>query len=125
MDHIESNQRRAAMWLAIRFYVKRVALVVILITATITIVFAPLGMALLAKANKNWVLLGNVGQAYGGISALVSALALVGVIGALLIQARQHRLDRIMAIRGRQAALFSIVREDPQLYWPILGADFQ
>jgi hypothetical protein len=108
-----------------RSYLRLTALVVIVVTAIIGMAFAPLGMALLAKGNKDWTLLANVGQAYGGISALISAIALIGVIGALLIQARQHRLDRLAAIRGRQANIYSIARENPELYCPVLGMDFQ
>lgn len=96
-------------------------IVVIFVTAIIGIVLAPFGMEWVAKAHRNWVVLGNVGQAYGGISALISAIALVGVVGSLLVQARQHSLDRTMLLRGRQGEIYAIVREDPELYTPIIG----
>ena len=121
----DSTRRRAALRLIVQFYVKIVALVVIIVAAIIGIVFAPLGMALLAKENGEWALLGNVGQAYGGVSALISALALIGVAGALLVQAHQHKLDRLTAVRGRQSHIHSVVREDPQLYSPVIGGDLE
>jgi hypothetical protein len=102
----------------------RVGLTAILLATIIGIFFAPLGLEWVASFKRNWSVLGNVGQAYGGISALISAIALAGVVGSLLVQNRQHALDRITSVRGRQAQLYATVREDPGLYWPILGGDF-
>jgi hypothetical protein len=79
---------------------------------------------LIGRSRQNWALLGNIGQAYGGASALISAIALVGVVGSLLIQARQHSLDRLMQLRGRQAQIYAVVREDPQLYWPVITGSY-
>jgi Family of unknown function (DUF6082) len=120
-----STRDWAVLRLTIRSYVRIAALVIIVVVVIIVIALAPLGMAALAKGRENWPLLANVGQAYGGISALISAIALVGVIGALLIQTNQHRLDRLTAIRGRQAQIYSVARENPKLYYPVLGMDFQ
>jgi Family of unknown function (DUF6082) len=121
----DSTRRRAALRLTVQLYVKMVALVVIIVAAVIGIVFAPFGMALLAKGTKEWALLGNVGQAYGGVSALISALALIGVTGALLVQARQHKLDRLTAVRGQSSHISSVVREDIQLYAPVVGGELE
>jgi hypothetical protein len=109
----------------IRFYVKLAALVIICAAAIVAVVFAPLGIAVIVGKDRNWAFLGNVGQAYGGISVLISALALIGITGALLIQVRQHRLDMITVNRERQSGIYAVVREDPRLYWPVLGEDFQ
>jgi hypothetical protein len=117
----DSTRRRAALRLTVQSYVKMVALVVIIVAAVVGIVFAPLGMALLASGTREWALLGNVGQAYGGISALISALALIGITGALLVQANQHKLDRLTAVRGMHSHILSIVREDIELYAPVMG----
>ena len=95
----EPNQRRFISRIA-NVYGTTAGLLVILIIASSGIVLAPFAMALIARAHQNWVLLGNIGQAYGGVSALISAIALVGVVGSLLIQARQHSLDRLMQLRG-------------------------
>lgn len=125
MVHDDSTRRRAALRLIIRSYVRIVALVVIIVAAVIGIVFAPLGMALLAKGNREWALLGNVGQAYGGVSAIISALALIGITGALLVQANQHKVDRLTAIREQHSHINSVIREDLQLYAPVMGADLE
>lgn len=104
-----------------RYRMKIALIAIIVIAVVIGILFAPVGLELLGKENRNWTLLGNVGQAYGGISAVISALALIGVIGTLLIQAHQHTLDRMTAVRGRQAQIYSVIREDPLLYGQVLG----
>jgi hypothetical protein len=112
------------MRMAAKFYGTRVTLIAILVATIIVIILAPLGMEWIAKASRDWVRLGNVGQAYGGVSALISAIALAGVVGSLLIQARQHSLDRITLTRSRQAQIYAIVREEPELYWPVVGNDY-
>jgi len=121
VEDAATPRRGSDVRVAARVYGMRVGLITILAATTIGIVFAPLGMEWIAKVSRHWVLLGNVGQAYGGVSALISAIALVGVVGSLLLQAHQHSLDKITSIRGRQAQIYAIVREDPKLYWPILG----
>jgi len=121
----DSTRRRAARQLIVKFYVKMVALIVIIVATVTGIVFAPLGMALLAKGNREWALLGNVGQAYGGVSALISALALIGVTGTLLIQARQHELDRLTAVREQNSRISTLVREDIQRYAPVVGGELE
>jgi hypothetical protein len=108
-----------------RDYAKRVSIVIVFTAAIVAIVIAPLGMEWIARVHQNWILLGNVGQAYGGVSALISAIALVGVVGSLLLQARQHSLDRLMQLRNRQAQIYAIVREDPEMYWPIIGNNYR
>ena len=130
-DHVTSFElspgparRVTATRIIPRFYGTRTALIAILVAIIIVIIFAPLGMEWIAKASRDWVRLGNVGQAYGGVSALISAIALVGVVGSLLIQVRQHSLDRITLMRGRQAQIYATVRKDPELYWPVIGYDF-
>src|SRR5690349_1601214 len=99
-----------------------ITLSTVITVAIIGIALAPLyGMEWIIRFHRDWVALGNIGQAYGGISALISALALAGVAGTPLIQARQHSLDRITLVRGRQAQLYAIVREDPELYWSVIA----
>lgn len=117
----ETSWRESTFRSSARAYGLRAGSVVIIAVIILGIVFAPLGMDWISKTSRDWTVLGNVGQAYGGVSALISAIALTGVVGSLLLQARQHSLDRITAVRGRQAALYHIVREDPNMYWPIMG----
>ena len=119
----DSTRRRAARRLIMYSYVKVVTLVITIAASGTAIIFAPLAMELLGKGTRDWALLGNVGQAYGGVSALISALALFGVAGALLVQASQHKLDRLTAVRGQHSRILSIVREDLKLYAPVMGVE--
>jgi hypothetical protein len=43
----------------------------------------------------------------------------------LLVQARQHKLDRLTAVRGQHSHILSIAREDLQLYAPVMGVDLE
>jgi hypothetical protein len=117
----QTAYRWVRRWLAAGDHPWRIGLIAISVIIGIVIVFALFGMEWITQYRRDWVTLGNTSQAYSGVSALISAIALVGVVGSLLIQARQHSLDRSTSIRGRQAQIYAIVREDPELYWPVLG----
>lgn len=120
-DRPAAAQPTEGVWLTTKHYWVRSALGVAVFLAIIAIFFSPLALEPIARIHRNWTLLGNIGQAYGGISTVISAVALVGVVASLLIQRRQHSLDRIAAIEGRQTHLYSVVRQEPELYWHILG----
>jgi len=55
------------------------------------VIFSPVALTGLQNFNRNWSELSNIGQTYGAISALISSLALGGVIVSLLYQARDGR----------------------------------
>jgi len=98
-------------WLVTGDHLRRIGLVVISVAVAIVIACAPFGMEWIARFRRDWVTLGNIAQAYGGFSALISAIALVGVVGSLLIQVRQHSLDRsasILSFIGRFLAGFPV-----------------
>jgi hypothetical protein len=69
----------------------------------------------------DWNRLGEIGQAYDGTSAMLSAIALLGVVASLVIQARQNRNDRVQHSLDRQFSLLSLVLERPGLYGPLAG----
>lgn len=73
----------------------------------------------------NWTELSNIGQTYGAASAVLSAIALLGVSLALLVQARQARTERIRITRERQIELLRVVLEDPDIYFPVVGVSKQ
>lgn len=102
-------------------FVGRIGLAVILVVIILVIILSPFELAFLARFRNDWVVLGNVGQAYGGASAILSALALIGVAGSLLLQTRQHSIDRMAAARTQQSHIYDVIRADPALYWPIIG----
>ena len=71
--------------------------------------------------NLNWGELSNVGQTYGAVSALLSTLALVGVVVSVFLQRRETRFSRIEASRTRHHELMMLGMEHPS-YFKIFGA---
>jgi hypothetical protein len=90
--------------------------------ATIILIAASPLLLLLWRKPKgvNWVQLSNIGQTYGGASAILAALALLGVSVSLLLQARQNRADRVQDARDRQFQFLNLVLEKPNDYAPML-----
>ncbi|SHN45928.1 DUF6082 family protein [Cryptosporangium aurantiacum] len=64
---------------------------------------------------EDWELLGNVGQSYGSVAVILSAVALIGVSGSLFFQAEQIRSERIQATLDAQFELFRVAFEHPDL----------
>jgi Family of unknown function (DUF6082) len=85
------------------------------LTAICVIALTPLALTGLQGLSKEWAKLSNVGQAYGAVSALISSLALVGVVVSLLFQARAGRTAREQSIRTLQQQLIRMEMEDPAL----------
>ena len=65
-----------------------------------------------------WSQLSDVGQTYGAVSALISALAIGGVAATLLLQGRQARSQTVQTVRGLHFELTRIALEKPELYIP-------
>ncbi|WP_306211661.1 DUF6082 family protein [Actinoplanes sp. RD1] len=84
-----------------------------------------LSPSLLLRANRlttdNWGTLSNVGQAYGGVSAILTALALIGVAASLLVQRQQAHIARTQAIRAFQLQMLTLCLEKPETYYPLMG----
>lgn len=72
----------------------------------------------------NWLLLSNIGQTYGAVSALLVVLGLSGVVVTVFLQIREARHGRMQAARARQHDLVRMAMEDP-VYMQVwgLGAD--
>jgi hypothetical protein len=68
-----------------------------------------------------WTRLSEIGQTYGAISAVLSALALGGVAVSLFIQARQARASEIQAVRGYHLELVRLQLDDLPTYLPCWG----
>lgn len=64
---------------------------------------------------KAWTIAGSLGEAYGAASALLSGIALLGIVGSLLYQARQNRTQQQQFVRSLQFDLFRMSIEDPSL----------
>ncbi|WP_306208417.1 DUF6082 family protein [Actinoplanes sp. RD1] len=68
-----------------------------------------------------WSDLSDIGQAYGGASAVVSAIALTGVAASLTIQIRQTRQEQLNTDRQRHFDLLKLAMDDPELFEAVDG----
>ncbi|MFG2491512.1 DUF6082 family protein [Streptomyces caniferus] len=64
---------------------------------------------------EKWSKLSAIGQTYASISAILSALAVIGVAYSLVLQARQARLEQIQTMRTFQRDLLLMAMEDESL----------
>ena len=88
----------------------------------ILVSISPIALRSLADIHGvNWAKLGNVGQAYGTISALLVVLGLSGVAITLLLQVREYRHSRVQAALNRQHDLVKMAMDDP-IYMAVLGS---
>lgn len=85
------------------------------------IVLSPVIIGRIFGNSGDWSRLSNIGQAYGSISAILSALALLGVAYATVVQARQSNMTRIQLFREVHTGLLRMAMEDPAVYGPALG----
>lgn len=91
-----------------------VTTLVCIIVILALVVLSPVGLREISVLpGLNWVELSNIGQTYGGVSALLSALALIGVSVSVLLQLREVRFSRLEARRTRHYELTRLAMEDP------------
>ncbi|MFC7532344.1 DUF6082 family protein [Actinoplanes sp. GCM10030250] len=64
----------------------------------------------------------NIGQAYGGIAAVLAGLALCGVVISIAIQRRQLAVQLNLALRERQSDLTRMLLEHPEATANLLRA---
>ncbi|GAA4680889.1 hypothetical protein Prum_051510 [Phytohabitans rumicis] len=64
---------------------------------------------------RDWERLSLIGQSYGAISAVLAAAAVVAVALTLILQQRQIRDARRLAIRQFHTNLLAMAIEDPEL----------
>src|SRR6266702_4067035 len=79
------------------------------------VAISPLGLTGLEGLRKDWGELSSVGQTYGAISALISSLALGGIVVSLSYQARAGHTAREQSIRTMQQQLIRMEMDDPTL----------
>ncbi|WP_407938842.1 DUF6082 family protein [Micromonospora rubida] len=75
------------------------------------IVLSPFLIGCISDSEIDWFRLADVGQAYGSVSVLVSALALVGIVATSIIQSRQMRIALEYAQREQHALLLRMAME--------------
>src|SRR5216684_1108380 len=90
-----------------RWFLITIVTMACLIALTL-VLLSPLALAWLKNLNRNWLQLSNMGQTYGAISALISSLALGGVVVSLIYQARDLRTTRNQGIRSFQHHLIEM-----------------
>ena len=93
------------------------ALVIAILSCVIIglVVLSPLALAKLGHLQANWSQLSNIGQTYGAVSALLSSIALGGVVVSLLLQARSNQTAREETTRTIQHDLIKMAMDDPKL----------
>jgi hypothetical protein len=101
----------------------RVALLLLACAIVLAIVAAsPLALKGLGSLHGwRWWRLSNIGQTYGAASALLTALALIGVAGSIFLQAKEINANREQSSREHHAHLVEMALEDPvyQRCWGI------
>lgn len=76
---------------------------------------SPFALGLFHGATIRWERLSFIGQTYGAASAIVSVLALVGIVLTLSYQAREAKLAREETRREAISDLLKMAIEDPDL----------
>jgi hypothetical protein len=99
----------------IRRPVLSVSIAVGLILIVGLVILSPLALAGIAHFRSDWLQLSNIGQTYGAISAILSALALGGIVASLLYQSRDSRIAHEQMTRTFQFELIKLELEDPSL----------
>lgn len=113
------------MRFSLRIVSHRVALALgataLTIALLIAVILSPLALRRFGTSTKiNWSQLSNIGQTYGAVSALLTAMALAGVVASLLFQARDIRIAREQAERTFHNELIRMTMDDP-LYMAAVG----
>jgi hypothetical protein len=90
-------------------------LVVVVTSIVVLVLASPIVAGWIGTWRTNWSLLGDVGQAYGLASALLSGIALLSIGTALFYQARQTRATQLQAVRMMQLELFRLAYDHPDL----------
>lgn len=89
---------------------------------------SPLALGIFQGATAQWERLSFIGQTYGAASAIISVLALVGVVLTLGYQARETKRAREETRRQAIADLLKMAMEDPDLdecWGPVPAPDDQ
>jgi hypothetical protein len=85
------------------------------------IVASPWLMRSVVGRSAEWQELSDVGQAYGGVSAILAGLAFCGIAGSLILQWRQTRLTHVMTVSEQHFALAKMGIDDPDLMFPLVS----
>jgi Family of unknown function (DUF6082) len=79
------------------------------------VILSPFALAELTHFRHDWSQLSNIGQTFGAVSAVISSLALGGILASLLYQARSTRNAYEQMIRTLQLELIKMELADSSL----------
>lgn len=79
------------------------------------VLVSPFALTPFSRFETDWQRLSEIGQAYGGISAILSAVAVIGVVVSLAIQSKSAVLDREQAMRTMHFDLLALALSDSDL----------
>ncbi|GGO19161.1 DUF6082 family protein [Micromonospora parathelypteridis] len=91
------------------------ALVVLLAAVVGLVLVSPFLMEVLADGDTDWAELSNIGQAYGAVTAVLSALAFIGVAISLLLQWRLNVMSHAVSARERHFELIKLTMDRPEI----------
>lgn len=77
------------------------------------VLFSPLAMGWIGRRNADWVKLGNIGQAYQAVAAVLTAVALLFVVQQLRLQRQELHANRIEEHRRRHQEMRLLMMTDP------------
>ena len=97
-----------------RFFLVAITIVGLIVIVGL-VILSPFALSELTNFRHNWIQLSNIGQTYGAVSALLSSLALGGVVVSLLYQARDSQNAREQTTRTLQHELIKMEMDDPAL----------
>jgi Family of unknown function (DUF6082) len=104
-------------------FVKKLGLTLVILSSLacgfIAVIVSPfLLQEVYTSIEADWTRLSEIGQAYGAASAILTILALSGVVLSLFLQARQAKAGSLQAVRQSHMELIRMALADPQLYLP-------
>ncbi|WP_033339982.1 DUF6082 family protein [Catenuloplanes japonicus] len=100
-----------------------VAVIALAAAVATVILLSPVAVGLISRGSQDWSQLSEIGQAYGGVSALLSAVALAAVV---LLQRGQVRHERAWLLRERHLTVVKMALDDPfyaQCWGPRMAPD--
>ena len=110
---------------------RTVAIAALIVGSAGLIAVSPAGLNLFSSVKGvDWLKLSSIGQTYGAVSALISGIALAGVVISLILQSRELHLVREQAFRGQQFELLRFAIDNPSFvsswgYVPPEGASVE
>jgi hypothetical protein len=98
-----------------------VTTLLLVIVAMGFVALSPLALTALDDGDQvDWNRLAKIGETYGAVSAIVAAIALLGVMISLVIQAREMSQARKNARRAHHVELMRLAMDDPR-YMEVWG----